>query len=103
MTIDELITFRDFVDRFIKMISYHENNFRSSKKGQESSRVLDFMMPKFRDIVLFYIKKFCNERSISSNNVFLTSLRVDILQRVREHTPVTLPKMYAKILKTTKN
>ena len=104
MTVDELVSFRNFINTYLRMISYHENyiDSKSISRREEASKVLEFMLPRLRAITIFYVKKFCNEPAIASNNAFLSSLRVDILNKVREHIDVPLPKTYAKILKATK-
>lgn len=93
------------INTFLKMIDYHEGFIDSKSKArrEEAAKVLDFMLPKLRSLTQFYIKKFCNEPAIASNNAFLANLRVDILWKVRSHVDVPLPKTYSKILKTTKN
>lgn len=105
MTVDELVTFRSFIGNFLRIIKPAEDRVNSKMPHirEKAARELDFWLPKLRSITLFGIKKFCNESVIKSNNAFLASLRVDILLEVRKHVDVPLPRMYYKVLRTTKN
>ena len=104
MTIDQLVTFRGQIESFLRLIKEPEKNMNSKVASirEKAAKELSSVLPILRTLTLLYIKKFCNESAIASNNAFLSSLRVDILWKVREHVDVPLPKKYAKILKTTK-
>ena len=104
MTVKEMIQFRSTVEAMLSLIQYEEKYISTTvvSRRECAAKTLDFMYPRLRNIVQFYIKKFCDEKAIASNPAFLSSLRVDILEKVREHTDVELPKTYARLLKTPK-
>lgn len=104
MTVDDMISFRSYIDKFINLIKRDEKFIGSLSihRRKIASKTLDFMLPRLRAITIFYIKKFCNEKFIASNPAFLSSLRVDILEEVRKHVDVELPRKYAKILRSTR-
>ncbi len=99
-----MISFRSVVDDLIHLIQYEEKHINSSVERLriKAAYTLDFMYPRLKAITIFYIKKFCKEPAIAKNAAFLSSLRVDILEKVRKYTDVELPKTYAKLLKTPK-
>lgn len=102
MTVEEMISFRTFIEKFLHLISFEESFISSSiaPRREKASKTLDEMLPKLRDITIFYVRKFCNEPAIASNPAFVSSLRVDILEKVRDHTQVKLSKYLAKTLHT---
>ena len=102
MTLAELIDFRKFVNSYLKLISHAEKRSlsRSTRHRESASKLLDFSIPKFKSLAIYYIKYFCNDKNISSNNAYMTSIRVDILEKIRERMSLDLPKTYARMLKT---
>ena len=104
MTIEEMMSFRTFVNEFLRLIKPEEKLINSSSvnRREKASKTLEFMLPKLRSMVQFYVKKFCNEKTLITNNAFRTGIRIDILQKAREHVSIPIPKTYAKMLKTTK-
>lgn len=104
MTIDELVSFRSHIDSFLRLLRHPEKSVSSKNVAtrEKAARVLDVMLPRLRADTIFYIKKFCNEAAIIKNNAFLSTIRVDILKKVREHVNVEISKTYARILRTTK-
>lgn len=104
MTIAEMMCFRTLVDKFISLIQPEEKyiNSPSVNRREKASKTLEFMLPKLRSMVQFYVKKFCNEKTLITNNAFRTGIRTGILQKARKHVGIPISKTYAKMLKTTK-
>ena len=103
MRMNDAVLLRKFVDSSIALISSAEKNLNSKveKRVKDSVKLLDAVLPKIREITSLYLKGLCNSKSVASNNAFIIFLRVDVLEKIREHTILELPKKYAKILKTT--
>ena len=99
-----MISFRSTIDAMLFQISYQEKfiNSPAIHKREEAAKYLEHVLPILRAWTKIHIKKFCNEPAIASNPAFLSSMRVDVLEKVRKHVDLELPKTYAKILKTTK-
>jgi len=102
VSLSEMVDFRKFIESFIKLIKHEEKHISSNLLHirEKAAKHLDKMLPHLRNVTEIYIRKFCNEPAIASNPVYLSSLRVDILEKVREHVDVKLPKTYAKMLQT---
>lgn len=103
MAIKELVQFRVVLDELLKLIEFEEKHINSNSPivRNKSVKTMTFILPKLKDITLFYVKKFCNHKIIANNNAYKTHLRKEIVERVRKHTELKLPKKYAKILRTT--
>jgi hypothetical protein len=103
MSIDILISFRQYLDRFLALIEIEEKGVQSKvdKIRIKASKNLEFLQIKLIQITEFYIKRFCNNKFIVGNAAFLSSIRVDIVERVRKKAPLVLAKKYTRILKTS--
>jgi len=61
-------------------------------------KTVDFLTPKICDITTYYVKKFCNTKSVSKDQTRLLFIR-KIIEDVRDLIWLPLSKTYALLLK----
>ena len=99
--IDELSTFRSLMKNLLKLYSMDKHLVISNiiTRREPAIESIDFLTPKIRDIGLFYIRKFCKNKTIQTDTIYKTVLR-DIVTDIRKQIYFPLAKEYAKFIGT---
>jgi len=87
------------IKQFIKLYKMEAPMVVSNQLTARTKAIntVDFLEPKIRDTLTFYVRKFCNNKHVSKDDTRLIYLRKIILD-VREFMWVPLSKTYAKML-----